>query len=107
MTDGRMELDHAAAVRAAAGLTDVGGTVDEAAEGLSSAASALSWGHDAVGAALAARHDGTRQVVAEALPAVAESLRRLDSTVQAGASALVGVDEHNSAAVRGASERTV
>jgi hypothetical protein len=107
MTDGRMELDHDAAVRAAAGLSDVGVTVDDAAQALSIAAAALSWGQDAVGAALAARHDGTRQVVAAALPTVADSLRRLDSTVQAGASALAGTDEHTSSAVRRASERTV
>ncbi len=101
---GEMELDHDPAVRAAAGLTDVGGTVDAAANALATVVSALSLGSDAVGVALAARHAGPCDAVAEALPVLAESLRQLDATVQAGAAALVSTDQHGSALVRGAAE---
>ncbi|MGZ4517073.1 MAG: hypothetical protein ACXVGN_03660 [Mycobacteriaceae bacterium] len=104
MIDGEMRLEHASAVRAAAGLTDVGATVAAAALALSAVVSELSWGGDAVGAALVARHGPRQDAVAAALPAVAASLRDLDDTVRAGAGALVGTDQRNSSAVVDASE---
>lgn len=107
MTSGGMELDYEPAVRAAAGLTDVGTRVDAAARTLAAAVAELSWGNDEVGAALAARHDAGRHTVAAALPALAASLRQLDTTVQAGAATLVGTDRRSSAAVEGVSEGRV
>lgn len=107
MSGSHMELDHDAAVRAAAGLTDVGGTVDAAAQTLAGTVSALRWGHDAVGAALANRYDAVRQSVADALPAVAASLRQLDITVQAGAATLTAEDARNAHAVQRPAERSV
>lgn len=99
MNDGGMELDHDAAVRAAAGLSEVGDAIEAAAQALSVVADDLSWGRDEVGAALAARYDTARQAVARALPVVARSLRSLDTTVQGGAATLTGVDAHNGASV--------
>jgi len=107
MNNGGMELDHDAAVRAAAGLSEVSGAIEAAANALTAAADDLSWGSDEVGAALAARHDTARQAVTRALPAVARSLRTLDTTVQGGAAALTGVDAHNGVSVHDAADGRV
>lgn len=95
-----IKLNYAPAVRAAAGLTDVGTAVDTAAHSLSTAMTALSWGRDAVGEALRARYESPRRAVESALPAVAESLRQLDATVQSGVTALVSADERNADTVQ-------
>ena len=46
MNDGGVELDHDAAVRAAAGLSEVGDAIEAAAQALAVVAGDLSWGRD-------------------------------------------------------------
>lgn len=98
MTDPTTSLDHAAALRAAAGFTEVGDAVDVGGRDLRDAVAAVSWGSDPVGAALAARHAARATELADALPALAQQLRGLHSGVRTAAAGLVGTDGDTAAA---------
>ena len=92
MTGPTTSLDQAAALRAAAGFTEVGDAVDAGGRELRGALTSVSWGGDVVGNALAARHAARAAELVDAVAALAEQLRGLHTGVRTGAATLAGTD---------------
>jgi hypothetical protein len=85
-------LDRDAALRAAAGFTDVGDAVHADGRELRAALSSVRWGGDPVGAALAARHAVRAAELVDAVDGLAEQLRGLHAGVRTAVAGLTATD---------------